>query len=138
MNIEDKHQYVTYRVDSAFNAFLAAKVLAENGFWNSAVNRLYYAVFYAVNALLVHNDINASSHSGTRSQFSLHFIKNGKLDIKFGKLLAELYDWRQKGDYENIFDYNAESVKPMFSLVLEMIEAINKEINNKKNDIVLP
>lgn len=128
MNPEDKQEYVKYRIDSAFNAYNAAKVLAENGFWNSAVNRLYYAVFYAVNALLVQNDIHASSHSGTRSQFSVHFIKTGKLDKKFGKLLTELYDWRQKGDYENIFDYNPESVQPMFSMVLEMIETINKEI----------
>lgn len=72
--------------------------------------------------------LTVGSHSGTRSQFSVHFIKTGKLDKKFGKLLTELYDWRQKGDYENIFDYNPESVQPMFSMVLEMIETINKEI----------
>ena len=132
MNTNEKTEYVKYRIDSAFNAFEAAKVLAENGFWNSAVNRLYYAVFYAVNALLVQNEIHATSHSGTRSQFTLHYIKTGKLDKKFGKLLTELYDWRQKGDYENIFDYNAESVEPMFSLVIEMIEAIDKEIKAKQ------
>ena len=132
MNTNEKTEYVKYRIDSAFNAFEAAKVLAENGFWNSAVNRLYYAVFYAVNALLVQNEIHATSHSGTRSQFTLHYIKTGKLDKKFGKLLTELYDWRQNGDYENIFDYNAESVEPMFSLVIEMIEAIDKEIKAKQ------
>lgn len=132
MNDDDKQEYIKYRIDSAFKAYEAAKVLGENGFWNSAVNRLYYAIFYAVNALLVHNEINASSHSGTRSQFSLHFIKTGKLDIKYGKLLTELFDWRQKGDYENIFDYNSESVQPLFPQVLEMIEEIDKELKNKK------
>ena len=111
MNTDDKQEYVKYRMSSAFNVYEAAKVLAENGFWNSAVNRLYYAVFYAFNALLVQNEIITNSHSGTRSQFSLHYIKTGKLDKKFGKLLTELYDWRQKGDYENIFDYNADSVQ---------------------------
>jgi len=131
MNTDDKQEYVKYRMSSAFNVYEAAKVLAENGFWNSAVNRLYYAVFYAVNALLVQNEILTNSHSGTRSQFSLHYIKTGKLDKKFGKLLTELYDWRQKGDYENIFDYNADSVQPLFSLVYEMIEAVDKEIKKE-------
>lgn len=131
MNTDDKLEYVKYRIDSAFNAYEAAKVLAENGFWNSAVNRLYYAVFYGVNALLVQNEIHVNSHSGTRSQFSIHYIKTGKLDKKFGKLLTELYDWRQKGDYENIFDYNAESVEPLFSQVIEMINAIDGEIKTK-------
>ena len=38
------------------------------------------------------------------------------------------YDWRQKGDYDNIFDYNEESVKPMFDQVFEMISTIQQLI----------
>ena len=130
MTSEERLEYVNYRIKSAFNTYDAAKVLGENGFWNSAVNRLYYSVFYSVNALLVQNEIYANSHSGMRSQFSLHFIKTGKLDKKYGALLAELYDWRQKGDYDNIFDYDSESVRPLFDLVFEMITYIDTEIKN--------
>ena len=106
MTPEERKQYVKYRIDSAYKTVEAAKLLAEKGFWNSAINRLYYAIFYAVNALLVLNDIPTKSHSATKSKFSQHFIKTGKVDKKYGKLLAQLYDWRQKGDYENIFDYD--------------------------------
>jgi len=63
-----------------------------------------------------------------RSQFTLHFIKTGKLDKKYGRLLSELFDWRQKGDYENIFDYDNESVKPLFPIVFDMLTEINKLI----------
>jgi uncharacterized protein (UPF0332 family) len=62
----------------------------------------------------------------------LHFIKTGKLDKKFGRLLAELYDWRQKGDYENIFDYDSDSVLPLFPPVIEMIDHIEKELKNSQ------
>jgi uncharacterized protein (UPF0332 family) len=130
MNLDDRNEYVKYRIESAKKTFEAAKVLAENNFWNSAVNRLYYAVFYAVNALLVMNEIQTKSHSATKSQFSLNFVKTGKFDKKYGKLLSELFDWRQKGDYENIFDYDNDSVQPLFKPVHEMIELIEKEINN--------
>ena len=130
MNLEDRIEYVKYRIESAKKTFEAAKVLAENKFWNSAVNRLYYSVFYAVNALLVMNEIQTKSHSATKSQFSLNFVKTGKFDKKYGKLLSELFDWRQKGDYENIFDYDNDSVQPLFKPVHEMIELIEKEINN--------
>jgi uncharacterized protein (UPF0332 family) len=109
MTPEERRDYVNYKIESAFKTLDAAKILAENGFWNSAVNRLYYAAYYAVNALLVMNAIHAKTHSNTRSQFSFHFIKTGKFDSKYGRLLAKLYDWRQKGDYENIFDYNSDS-----------------------------
>ncbi|MEI8112890.1 MAG: HEPN domain-containing protein [Bacteroidia bacterium] len=128
MSPEERSEYIQYRIKTAQDTFDAAKVLAENGFWNSAVNRLYYSVFYAVNALLVQNEIFSSSHSGLRSQFSLHYIKTGRLDRKYGNLLSQLYDWRQKADYGNVFDFDPESVKPRFDDVLDMIREIEKEI----------
>jgi uncharacterized protein (UPF0332 family) len=130
MKNEERIEYVNYRIETAYQTFEAAKVLSDNGFWNSAVNRLYYSLFYAVNALLVFNEIQTKSHSSTKSQFSLHFIKNGKLDKKYGRLLSELFDWRQKGDYENIFDYKQDDVLPLFPQVREMIEKIENEIKN--------
>ncbi len=130
MNQNERKEYVRYRMESSRKTFEAAKVLAQNGFWNSAVNRLYYAVFYAVNALLVLNKIQTKSHTATKSQFSLHFIKTGKFEKKYGRLLAELYDWRQKGDYDNIFDYDNDSVQPLFKPVEEFINLIENEINS--------
>ena len=130
MNIEERNEYVKYRIETAKKTFDAAKLLAENDYWNSVVNRLYYSVFYAVNALLVMNEIQTKSHSATKSQFSLHFIKTGKFDKKFGRLLSELFDWRQKGDYDNIFDYDKESFEPLFKPVEEMLILIEKEIIN--------
>ncbi len=130
MNQNERKEYVRYRIESSHKTFEAAKVLAENGFWNSAVNRLYYALFYAVNALLVLHKIQTKSHSATKSQFSLHFVKTGKFDKKYGRLLAELYDWRQKGDYDNIFDYDSDSVQPLFTPVEEFINSIENDINS--------
>lgn len=130
MTREERLEYSKNRIETAYKTVDAAKLLADNGFWNSAVNRLYYALFYAVNALLVLNEIYSQSHSGMKSQYSLHYIKTGKMDIKYGKLLAQLYDWRQKGDYEALYDFNSESVIPLFAQVNEMIAAIETQINN--------
>jgi hypothetical protein len=35
-----------------------------------------------------------------------------------------------KGDYDSIFDYDQESVKALFEPVKEMIELIEKKIND--------
>ncbi|MCX6266820.1 MAG: HEPN domain-containing protein [Bacteroidetes bacterium] len=128
MNIDERNEYIFHRIETAYKTLEAAKLLSDNGYYNSAINRLYYAVFYAVNALLVRSEVYAQSHSGVKSQFSLLFIKSGKLDKKFGKLLAQLYDWRQKGDYENLYDFSAESVTSLFQPVHEMISAIENEL----------
>ncbi|OFX18452.1 MAG: hypothetical protein A2033_07465 [Bacteroidetes bacterium GWA2_31_9] len=52
MNSEERKEYVKYRIETAKKTYNAAKVLAANGFWNSTINRLYYSLFYTVNALL--------------------------------------------------------------------------------------
>lgn len=36
----------------------------------------------------------------------------------------------QKGDYDNIFDYDQESIEPLFEPVKEMIELIEIKIDN--------
>ena len=130
MTPDERFEYSKLRIETAHNTFQAAKVLAQNGFWNSAVNRLYYTIFYAVNALLVNNEIYTQTHSGMRSQFSKYFIKTGKLDKKYGKLLVQLYDWRQKGDYENLYDFTEYDVNQLFVPVDEMIGVIENEIRN--------
>ena len=43
-------------------------------------------------------------------------------------MFSELSDWRQKGDYDNIFDYDQESVEPLFEPVKEMLDLIRTEI----------
>jgi uncharacterized protein (UPF0332 family) len=68
-----------------------------------------------------------------RSLFALHFIKTKKIDIKYGKLLAQLYDWRQKGDYDIMFDYDSESVMTLFEPVEDMIIQIEKQIKDAIN-----
>lgn len=130
MTNEEKIQYVNFRIKSSKETLSASKTLFENGYWNSCVNRLYYSIFYAVNALLVVNGIQPKTHTSVKSQFSLHFIKTKKLNSKYGRLLNTLYDWRQRGDYENLFFYDKESVEPLLESCHEMIEVLEKEIKN--------
>ncbi len=58
--------YIDYRIQRAKETIIEVGVLIENGFWNSAIDRMYYACFYAVGALLVKHGIETTSHSGTR------------------------------------------------------------------------
>lgn len=134
MKSAEKREYIQYRMGTARKTFEAAKVLADSGFWNSAVNRLYYTLFYSVNALLYLSDLPAKKHSSVKSQFNLYYIKTGKIDKKYGQLLSELFDWRQKGDYENIFDYDQESVLPLFKPVEEMLLLIEDMIMEEFNE----
>lgn len=96
-----KEDLMNYRLQHA-NATLAdAKLLAETNSWNSVANRLYYACFYAVLALLARHNIDAYTHKGVKSILNQHFIKSGQIDIIWGKLYQKLFDCRSDADYED-------------------------------------
>ncbi|MCB1178764.1 MAG: HEPN domain-containing protein [Leptospiraceae bacterium] len=131
MNREEKDNYVKYRLEKAEETYEVAELLIENEKWNSAVNRLYYASFYAVTGLLVNSEIATKSHSGVKTQFFLNFIKRGIIDQESGKLYGDLFDWRQKGDYGDFFDFEEKDVKPLLEPTRKLIDQIKKEIEKK-------
>lgn len=90
------------------------------------INRLYYCCFYAVIALLIKNNIETSTHDGTRNQFGLCFVKTGKIDIKLGKLFTKLADYRQKGDYGDLYDFDEQTVRPLINQVKEFLNVLEK------------
>jgi enterochelin esterase family protein len=73
--------------------------MIENNKWNTAVNRLYYACFYAVIALLLKNDIETQSHNGARTKFSgAGRFSGAGLDIKndYNGILADSAAFNKK------------------------------------------
>ena len=100
-----KQDYIDYRIIKSEQSYRDARILADNGSWTASVNRLYYACYYMVSALLLRNKINAQTHSGCKMQFGLHFVKTGKIFLEHARLYADLMDWRQKGDYDDLFDF---------------------------------
>jgi uncharacterized protein (UPF0332 family) len=63
MNDFGQEDYIRYRLRRANETISEIKILIENKLWNTAINRMYYACFYAVGALLVKNGVETSSHS---------------------------------------------------------------------------
>ena len=126
MMINNQDDYIRYRFRRAQESHEEAMILAEKGRWNAVINRLYYSCFYAVIALLLKNDIKTQSHDGARTQFGFYFIKTGKIDRAYGKLFSKLFDFRQKGDYGDLFDYNEDIAFPLIAQVKEFIEEIKK------------
>ena len=101
-------------------------LLIANNQWNASVNRLYYAAYYAVSALLVLNKIETKTHSGVKTQFLLNFVKTGVISVQEGKLYNDLFDWRQKGDYGDLFDFNGEDVTPLLNPIKDLINELKK------------
>ena len=116
-----KSDLINYRLARAKDTYDDAVILADREKWNSTINRLYYAAYYAVMALLLDSDLKPTTHNGAKSGFSEHFIKTGKVDSKYGKMYSQLFTWRQKGDYDDLFDFNKSKVIPYIEPVNDFI-----------------
>jgi len=90
---------VSYRLERARQALEEARILAGAGRWSACVNRLYYACFYAVSALLVKDDLASMKHTGIRSLFNEHYVKIGKVPKDMARIYNDLFERRQEGDY---------------------------------------
>lgn len=123
-----KEDYIQYRLARAKESLKDAQLLAQNNRWNTCINRLYYACFYAVSALLLRKKINGKTHSGVNVQFGIHFVKTGIVSKEMGSLFSDLMDWRHKGDYGDMFDFKKEIVEPLIEPVEEFIKTLEKLI----------
>lgn len=123
MNEQDRQELVKYRMTKARETFGEVSLHIEHKLWNTAVNRLYYACYYAVTALLVQKDIKTTTHAGVRQMFGLHFIKTGLLKADVGKFYSDIFDMRQIGDYEDYTDFTEEDV-------LDVLKPANDLITN--------
>lgn len=63
LTYEERKAIVDYRVEKADLAFEEARKVAAIGMWNMAVNRLYYALYYAATALLLSEGHSCRTHA---------------------------------------------------------------------------
>jgi uncharacterized protein (UPF0332 family) len=78
VNKEDYwNELIRYRLERARETFEEALLMQREGHWNACANRLYYACFYAVTALIAKKGLDSSKHGGVKTLFNKHFVKTG-------------------------------------------------------------
>jgi uncharacterized protein (UPF0332 family) len=99
MTSENIKALVRYRLEQADESLQAASILVEKGLFRPAVNRSYYAMYYAILALLATSRQETSKHSGVISLFDREFVKPGIFPREFSRWLHAAFDLRQRSDY---------------------------------------
>lgn len=108
---ESSKALVAYRLQRARESLEDARILADAKRWNPSVNRLYYACFYAVSALLAQQDLTSSRHVGVRSLFNQHFVNTGKVARDEVRIYNDLFERRQEGDYVDFVRFDESQVR---------------------------
>jgi len=127
---ESNGELVSYRLQRARETLSDARILADAGRWNPCVNRLYYACFYAVSALLIQEGLSSTKHTGLRSLFNRHFVKTNKVPKDKARIFNDLFERRQEGDYVDFVSFEESQVLPWLpeaeAFVQNLVDLIEK------------
>lgn len=127
-----KPDIIKYRREKAAETLEDARILFEKKRWFSTVNRIYYAFFYEIIALLHLRNLSSSKHSGVKALFNENFIKTGIVGVEIGRFFNKIFEFRQKGDYQDFVQFEEEDVKDWLdkadSYMKELEKCIEKEM----------
>ncbi|MBI3241593.1 MAG: HEPN domain-containing protein [Chloroflexi bacterium] len=115
---------IAANVERAEQSIKAAQQLASNSFYDFAASRAYYAAFYAATAVLLHEGLEFSKHSGVIASIHQRFVKTGKLDKEQGKALNWLFELRSVGDYGGTAHVSRQEVEQAIEAAERFLEAV--------------
>jgi len=107
-----------------------AEQAIQNNHLHLAVNRIYYAIFYAVSALAVKNDFSTSKHSILLSWFNGEFVKKQIITKELGNIYNIAFQNRMKGDYDDLIAFSKESILGNFNQMKLFVQKIKQLIEN--------
>ena len=129
--MKSKHNkaLISYRMERSRESIQAAEIMLENEMLTISMNRVYYSMFYAVQALLVLYNVSFSKHGQVKGYFNRELIKTGIFSVDMGKLYNKVFEYRQKFDYvdfaspdrDMVFEY-IEKAKEFHSTIKDYIQ----------------
>lgn len=126
---KDREILIKYRIDQAHEAIEATKILIDSNKLKSAVNRIYYGMFYILSALALKHKFRTSRHQGLIAWFNKNFLKDKKINRKYGTILSEAFDNRSESDYGVLIELDKADVLKSFEDMKEFISTIEEYIN---------
>jgi hypothetical protein len=129
---KEERALIEYRMERARETIDEAKIMFDAGRINAYVNRLYYACFYAVSALLLTRNFSTSKHGYLRSLMHREFVKTGLIPKNIGKHFDLLFDNRHKGDYDDFVRFKAEDVAGWLEPTKQFVDYIDRLIQTIK------
>jgi len=128
---DEKRALVEYRLERANESMKAAHLLFENKLFIPAMNRIYYSMFYSVQALLALDEKAFSKHGQVKGYFNKEYIKSGIFPKESGKLFNAVFEYRQKFDYVDLLIPEEELISDYLVEAQRFIDQISSFLDDK-------
>jgi uncharacterized protein (UPF0332 family) len=121
---EQLEDLLRYRMQQAHDTLEEAQILLDASAVRGTVNRAYYAMFYALLALLATKQLGTSRHSGALSLFDREFVKPGLFPPEFSQSLHLAFERRQTHDCGEMIPLDREVPQETVDAAVEFVAAI--------------
>ena len=121
-----------YRIEQARESLDAARMMLQNNIIKDAINRSYYAVFYALKAVLAIEGKDFKRHRDVVAYFNQMYVAAGKFPREFGRLIAKLQQLREKSDYDDFFVASVEKARQQTDSAEKVIAEVEQYLRNLK------
>lgn len=127
---EQRRDIVRYRMDNARKMLEEVKSHRSNGFYNTAVNRMYYACYYAATAMLISMGIEVKSHDGVRLNLGRHIVLEGRLSPELGRFYSRLFSKRSTGDYDDFINHTLTTVDELLPQACLFVNTLGEQLDD--------
>lgn len=134
MTIEEqtRDDLIKYRLEQARDTIDVVDLLIKNDKLSSAINRIYYGMFYSLLALALQFNFETSKHQQLIGWFNKEFIRTGLIEKEFGRILRDAFENRTSGDYDSFVIFDQAEVLFLFTEMKSFIEQIEVFIRASK------
>lgn len=122
MRSEKSYTLALYRLERSKELINDSKQLFKTGSYKSGNNRAYYAIFYAMRAVLTLDEVDFKKHSGVIQYFQREYIKTGLFAKGYSDIIMDSSEIRNSSDYDDFYLASREEA-------LEQIEGAEKFYN---------
>ena len=119
----ERNSLIEYRLKQATDTAEVAELLFRKEMYPTALNRIYYSVFYCMLALALQFNFKTSKHSQLIGWFNKNFIATGKIEREYGRIVRDCYEFRLSADYDSFVNFAVEDIAV---LLKEMKSFLNR------------
>ena len=136
MDNETIEGFARYRLNKAKETLETARMIFNDGKdFTSANNRAYYAIFYAIRAVLAIEEIDFKRHNDVLAYFNKEYVNKEKFPKMIGRKISQAQRIREDSDYDDDYEPSLEKTEQQINTAQELIDLVEEYVNNyyKKN-----
>ena len=123
--MDNREDLSRYRLSLALETLDTAKMCYDNGKYRDANNRTYYAVFYAIRAVLALEGTDFKRHKDVLAYFNKEYVATGVFPRMIGRNIGILKQIREDSDYDDFYIASKEEAYKQIetaNLVLDKVK----------------